>query len=93
MSVLESTVTCLSCVVVRRAAVGDRFGGAWYDRHTGEITRVQELARPIADAGWKTAQSRSTIDEWTRQRAPMTADPAADHLDRSADHRPAESGR
>jgi hypothetical protein len=31
--------------------VGDEFGGAWYDRRTGEITMVQVPATPIVDTG------------------------------------------
>jgi len=69
-----STVTCRELqwwFAVPR--VGDRFGGAWYDRHTGEITRVQELARPIADSGLGDGTVQIDIYEWTRQ--PGTDDP------------------
>jgi len=55
--------------------VGDRFGTAWYDRDTGEITRVREPAMPIVDTGMGDGAVQIDIDEWTRE--PGTDDPPA----------------
>lgn len=57
--------------------VGDRFGGAWYDRGTGEITRVQEPAVPITDTGEGDGTVQIDIDEWTRERAPTIRRPTS----------------
>jgi hypothetical protein len=47
--------------------IGDHFGGAWYDRATGELTMVRSMARPIAPADSGGHSVRIDIDEWTRE--------------------------
>lgn len=72
---LEAEVACPELqwwFAVPRA--GDRCGGAWYDRDTGELTRVREAAGPAVDAGTGDGAVQIDIDEWTRD--PRTDEPS-----------------
>ena len=46
--------------------VGETCGTAWYDRATGELTRVQETAEPVADAGRGDGTVLIGLNEWNR---------------------------
>lgn len=47
--------------------VGEVCGTAWYDRETGELTRVQESAEPAADAGRRDGAVVIDLDGWSRE--------------------------
>jgi len=47
--------------------VGEQTQAAWYDRDTGELTRVRETTEPAIDAGLADGSVAIDIDEWNRQ--------------------------